>query len=121
MPTTVLIVDDEYGLADIMVDLLQEVGYDVELAINGKLGLDSLHARKADLVIADLMMPVMDGPEMVRRMRATAELANIPVILMTALPEGIPDDPSLRFDAILVKPFSMAELHDAIARVLTRS
>lgn len=121
MATSILIVDDEYGLADIMVDLLGEAGHDVALAINGKLGLDSLKSRRADLVIVDLMMPVMDGPDMVRAMRAHPELKHIPVILMTALPEGIPKDPELTFDAILVKPFSMVELNDAIARVLTRS
>jgi CheY-like chemotaxis protein len=74
-----------------------------------------------DLVIVDLMMPVMDGPEMVRKMRQSDELSTIPVILMTALPEAIPTDPTLHFVAILVKRFSLAELHDAIARVLTRS
>ena len=119
MAITVLIVDDEFGLADIMVDLLGEAGYDVVLAINGSLGLTSLATRRADVVIVDLMMPVMDGPEMVRQMRADPELAHVPVILMTALPEAIPHD-DLGFGAVLIKPFSFAELTDAIARVLHR-
>jgi len=103
-----------------MVDLLSEAGYDVALAINGSLGLASLSVRRADVVIVDLMMPVMDGPEMVRRMRADPDLSPIPVILMTALPEAIPDE-ELGFAAVLVKPFSFVELTDTLARVLDRS
>ena len=118
MPTNVLIVDDEFGLADIIADLLRELGYDVEIAINGQLGLASLHTRPADIVIADLMMPIMDGPDMIRRMRADPALAATPIVLMTALPEGIPTDDSARVDAVLVKPFSIVELLDVMKRLL---
>lgn len=118
MPQSVLIVDDEFGLADLTADLLRELGYDVMLAINGKLGLDSLAARRADIVLTDLMMPVMDGPEMIRRMRADPALAAIPVILMTALPEAIPAGEPVQYDAVLVKPFSVAEVVSTIQRLL---
>jgi CheY-like chemotaxis protein len=118
MPQSVLIVDDEFGLADITADLLTDAGYDVELAINGKLGLASLHARRTDLVITDLMMPVMDGPEMIRRMRADPTLAAIPTILMTALPEAVPAGDGAKHDAVLVKPFSLTELLETIHRLL---
>jgi len=118
MTQSVLIVDDEFGLADITAELLREIGYDVALAINGKLGLESLAADPADIVLTDLMMPVMDGPEMMRRMRADPSLAAIPIILMTALPEAIPvGEPGL-FDAVLVKPFSLSEVVAAIQRLL---
>jgi CheY-like chemotaxis protein len=118
MTQSVLIVDDEFGLADITADLLTEAGYEVALAINGKLGLASLATRRADLVITDLMMPVMDGPEMIRRMRADPALAAIPTILMTALPEAIPTGAAAVHDAVLVKPFSMAELLHTLHRLL---
>jgi CheY-like chemotaxis protein len=114
----VLIVDDEFGLADIIADLLRELGYDVEIAINGQLGLASLRTRPANIVLVDLMMPVMDGPEMIRRLRSDPALAKIPIILMTALPEGIPDDDAARTDAVLVKPFGFAELLDVMTRLL---
>jgi CheY-like chemotaxis protein len=117
MTQSVLIVDDEFGLADITADLLTEAGYDVALAINGKLGLASLATRRADLVLTDLMMPVMDGPELIRRMRADPKLAAIPIILMTALPEAVPAQGTLP-DAVLVKPFSMTELLATIHRLL---
>jgi CheY-like chemotaxis protein len=117
MTQSVLIVDDEFGLADITADLLRELGYDVSLAINGKIGLESLAADPADIVLTDLMMPVMDGPEMMRRMRADPALAAIPIILMTALPEAIPPGEP-HYDAILVKPFSLAEVVATIRRLL---
>jgi CheY-like chemotaxis protein len=118
MTQSVLIVDDEFGLADITADLLSEAGYDVALAINGQLGLDSLAVRRADIVLTDLMMPVMDGPEMIRRMRADPRLAAIPAILMTALPEAIPKGQAAMHDAVLVKPFSRGELLDTVHRLL---
>ncbi|MBA2544657.1 MAG: response regulator [Deltaproteobacteria bacterium] len=118
MQTSVLIVDDEFGLADVTADLLKDAGYDVVLAINGKIGLASLAARHADIVIVDIMMPVMDGPEMIRRMRADPALASIPTILMTALPEAIPTGSAALQDAVLVKPFSLAELLRVMARLL---
>jgi CheY-like chemotaxis protein len=118
MAQSVLIVDDEFGLADITADLLTEAGYDVALAINGKLGLASLAMRRADIVVTDLMMPVMDGPEMIRRMRADPALARIPAVLMTALPEAVPVGDGAQHDGVLVKPFSIAELLEVIHRLL---
>ena len=118
MKQTVLIVDDEFGLADITADLLTEAGYDVALAINGKLGLASLATRRADIVLTDLMMPVMDGPEMIRRMRSDPALAAIPAILMTALPEVVPAGEGALHDALLVKPFTITELLAVIHRLL---
>ena len=117
MTQSVLIVDDEFGLADITADLLTEAGYEVALAINGKLGLASLTTRRTDIVLTDLMMPVMDGPEMIRRMRADPALAAIPAILMTALPEVVPAEGAMH-DALLVKPFTITELLAVIHRLL---
>jgi len=118
MTHSVLIVDDEFGLADITADLLTEAGYEVALAINGKLGLASLAVHPADIVLTDLMMPVMDGPEMIRRMRADPRFAKIPAILMTALPEAIPAGDAALHNAVLIKPFSMAELLDTLTRLV---
>ena len=69
MPS-ILIVEDEYGLAELLRDMLTELGYDVSLAINGRLALEILRDREVHLVLTDAMMPVMDGPELARAMRA---------------------------------------------------
>ena len=67
---SILIVEDDNGLAELLRDMLTELGYDVSLAINGRLALDVLREREIHLVLTDAMMPVMDGPELARAMRA---------------------------------------------------
>jgi CheY-like chemotaxis protein len=121
MKPFVLIVDDEFGLAEMSAELLVEDGFEVAIAINGKLGLDMMEARAVNLVLTDLMMPVMDGPEMIRRMRADPRFANIPVILMTALPEAIPEAGESPHDVLLVKPFSVRELIETARRLTHRT
>lgn len=106
----VLIVDDEFGLADVVSHLLTDLGYVVAIAINGKVALDTMAANLPDLVITDAMMPVMDGPEMIKRMRGDPRFAAIPTILMTALPEAVPQGDAAQYDAVLLKPFSISEL-----------
>src|SRR5690349_6098356 len=92
MKGSILIVDDEFALAEIIVELLIEQGYRTRMAINGRLGLDSRLLEPADLVIVDVMMPLMGGPDMVRAMRARAELAQVPVIMTTSLEASLPAD-----------------------------
>lgn len=114
----VLIVDDEFGLADVTSTLLVELGYDVAIAINGKIALDMLASRVADLVLTDAMMPIMDGPELIRRMRADPRFAAIPAILMTALPEAVPQGDAALHDAVLLKPYALGELLEAMGRLM---
>ncbi len=120
MKVYVLIVDDEFGLADITADLLSDRGYETAIEINGKLGLARLEKRPADIVVSDLMMPIMDGPEMIRRMRAEPTLAGIPTILMTALPEAVPTGELGQHDALIVKPYKIAELVALIEKLTKR-
>lgn len=118
MTKSILIVDDEFGLADIVSEMLAELGYDVSIAINGRLGLDKLAANKIDLVILDVMMPVMNGPDMLRAMRQDARLRGIPVVMMTAAPEAIPRDHPPLFQATLKKPFSPTQLFTTLQKLL---
>jgi len=113
----ILIVDDEYGLADIVAEILGESGYEVSLAINGKLGLLQMAMQKPDLVLLDLMMPVLDGQGMLLSMRANPEYREIPVIMMTALLEALPQGEPL-YQAALRKPFSQELLLETISRLL---
>jgi CheY-like chemotaxis protein len=99
-----LIVDDEFGLAEMMRDMLREYGYDVILAINGRLALDALQERSVDLIITDLMMPVMDGLELAGALRSNEALRGLPIILMTSLPSAPAG--TERYDAVLRKPFT---------------
>ena len=106
MPThlSILIVDDEFGLAEMLREMLGDYGHDVTLAINGRLALDILAERKVDLVITDIMMPVMDGSELATAMRNSEAHCDIPIVMMTSLPSGWPQQREL-FDGVLRKPF----------------
>jgi CheY-like chemotaxis protein len=117
MQPSILIVDDEFGLAEMLRDMLREHGYEVTLAINGRLALDVLTERRIDLVITDMMMPVMDGSELATVMRHTETLQGIPIMLMTSLPSALPRQREL-FDAVLRKPFTPTLLMQAIQRCL---
>jgi CheY-like chemotaxis protein len=104
-PHSVLIVDDEFGLAEMLREMLRDYGYDVTLAINGRLALDILGERSIDLVITDMMMPVMDGAELAAAMRSTDPHRQTPIIMMTSLPSAVPAQQAL-FQAVLRKPFT---------------
>jgi CheY-like chemotaxis protein len=114
---SILIVDDEFGLAEMLRDMLRELEYDVALAINGQLALEVLRERSIDLVITDLMMPVMDGSELAAAMRNSEAHRHIPIVLMTSLPTAVPQQNHL-FDAMLRKPFTperlMTTLHGCL-------
>jgi CheY-like chemotaxis protein/KaiC/GvpD/RAD55 family RecA-like ATPase len=110
----VVIVDDEFGLAELIAEVLAERGYVTAIAINGELGLSLLRERRPALVLLDLMMPVVDGSEMLRAMRADPALATIPVVLMTALPEAVPAPDAGAFEAVLQKPFTPDRLFEVV-------
>ncbi len=80
----ILVVDDKRENRSVVVDLLQPLGFEMIEAGNGQEGLEKLLNFHMDLVIADLVMPIMDGFEMTRRIRALPELKNIPVIATSA-------------------------------------
>lgn len=115
----ILIVDDEHMLADVVADILRDRGaHETVVAINGRLGLARLAERAFDLVILDLMMPVMDGHAMLAAMRASKRNASTPVIIMTAAPHAIgPQTP--RHQGLLRKPFPADALIAAVDRALS--
>ncbi|MBX3161783.1 MAG: response regulator [Deltaproteobacteria bacterium] len=118
MSRSILIVDDEYGLADMLSMLLETRGFECTVAIDGALGLAQLEKKRFSLVLTDVMMPRMDGLEMVRRMRALDHLADVPVIVMTAVPSGVSPHERALVQGVLAKPFGQAELARAIELVL---
>ena len=115
---SILIVDDEFGLADVISDVLSENGYDTSIAINGELGLAAVREKKPDLVLLDVMMPILSGTEMLQQMKSDPAQSDIPVILMTALPEAVPKDPTCGFEAVLHKPFTPDKLFEVLRQVL---
>lgn len=116
MPTrpSILIVDDEFGLAEMLREMLRESGYEVTLAINGRLALEILAEQQVDVVLTDMMMPVLDGAELAAAMRRDDRHRATPIILMTSLPTARPKSEGL-FDAVLRKPFTPELLLETMA------
>jgi CheY-like chemotaxis protein len=116
----ILIVDDEFGLAEMLRDMLAELEYDVALAINGRLALEVLGERRIDLVLTDMMMPLMDGAELAAAMRTSEAHRRIPIVMMTSLPTVTPQQGGL-FDAVLRKPFTPELLLNTLHRCLAEA
>ncbi|MBB2896011.1 response regulator transcription factor [Pseudomonas sp. AS2.8] len=86
-PSVVLIVDDTPDNLALLSDALDASGYMVLVALDGASALERMQRRRPDVVLLDAMMPGLDGFETCRRIKAQAELADIPVLFMTALTE----------------------------------
>lgn len=82
-PKKVIIVEDDKELRDFYSELLTSEGFTTLTAENGQIGLQTIMAQKPDLVLLDLMMPVMDGKMMLHKMRGIPEFAKTPVIVLT--------------------------------------
>ena len=119
--TTILIIDDEPGVRDLLQDALGNAGYQVECATNGADGLDQLRRRSADLCIVDINMPTMNGFEFMEKLRAHD--AKTPVLMLTARDSGDDVERGLRVgaDDYVRKPFSLEELLLRVAAILRRS
>jgi CheY-like chemotaxis protein len=114
---TILVVEDEQSIAEILKAVLQDEGYRVIIASNGKAGLECLDNVMPDLVLCDVMMPVVDGRDMVRTMSANPAFEAIPVIMMSAanMPSRLQD---CRYAAFVRKPFDLETLLSTIEYVL---
>jgi CheY-like chemotaxis protein len=117
---TVLVVDDEFGTLDVLIAALQDEGYRVFTAANGRRGLEQLEEQRPDIVVSDFMMPLMDGASMVRAMRANPEYRDIPVVMMSAVSEAALRKHLDGYEAFLRKPFSTRTLMETIATLLER-
>jgi len=114
---TILVVDDEQPIREMLQTFLQEEGYRVDVATNGREGLDRMAERLPDLVLCDVMMPVCDGREMVARMRGDSRLRAVPVIIMSAAWPLAGVDPR-DFPAVVIKPFDIFALLGIVERAL---
>jgi len=115
-----LLVEDDSGIRESVLECLVTEGYSVDAVSNGSEALDWLAREpRPDLVVLDLVMPVMNGAELLARIRADARLADLPVVLMTAaMPSAaLPIPPA---DAVLSKPFDLDALLEAVARYAPR-
>lgn len=120
MPKTVLIIDDEPDLVEISTTYLEEAGYRVISAGNGIEGLELARKEKPDLILLDIVMPGMDGLEMLETLRGTPGLALTRVLMLTAKgkTENIFESERLRAVDFLIKPYSYEDLVTAVKRAI---
>jgi putative two-component system response regulator len=117
---TILVADDEPNIREIIKMMLSEEGYHLIFAENGAEAVDMAHKLVPDLVLLDVMMPKMDGYEVCRRLRAEPALAQVPIIMITALGDtasrirGITSGA----DDFISKPFDSAELTAKIKNII---
>ncbi len=116
----VLLVEDEQSLAMIMKDTMEPTGMSVTLAADGEEGLRAFFADKPDVLVTDVMMPRMDGFEMVRRIREQDKLT--PVLFLTARSSvnDVVDGFKMGGDDYLKKPFSLQEFMARVSRLAER-
>jgi CheY-like chemotaxis protein len=118
---TVLVVDDELAITESLCDLLADAGHEAVAAGNGQEGLEAFEKKKPDLVVSDVMMPKLDGRQMVRKIRARPGGRDIPIILMSAA-RGLAADDGIGHDVFLEKPFDLDEFLEHVTRLTaTRS
>jgi DNA-binding response OmpR family regulator len=117
---TILVVDDEPSISEVVGIYLRRAGYQVVTARNGQQALEMLDKQPPDLVVLDLMLPEVDGWEITRRLRAEGDT---PIIMLTARREEADRIAGLEMgaDDYVVKPFSPQELVSRIKAVLRRS
>jgi two-component system alkaline phosphatase synthesis response regulator PhoP len=120
---TILAVDDEEHILELLAYNLERDGYRVLKAESGELALEILAFEKVDIVLLDWMLPGMDGIEVLRKIRSDRNYHNIPVIFLTAKGDEISKVVGLEVgsDDYLVKPFGIHELLARIKAVLRRT
>ena len=117
---TIMVVDDNPDIITIVKTILEGKGYSVFSASSGAELLNMLKVQNPDLIILDIMMPEMDGLEVLSRLKAMSETATIPVILLTAKVqyEDVLGGYKLGADYYITKPFTSTQLVNGINLLL---
>ena len=123
MATKVLIADDEEDIKEIMQMFLESQGYEVETAFDGLSALDQVRTWNPDVILLDIMMPVMDGIQVCEKIKGDPSTKHIPVIMVSAASKRDMEGPAFEAgaDEYVVKPFDPAELGKVVERCLAKS
>ncbi len=113
-----LVVDDEFGVAEVLDAILTDEGYRVITATNGRQALARIAEQRPDLVLLDYMMPVLDGAAVLRALATDPAADSLPVVVMSALPEEAISTLTKRYAVFLRKPFRIKTVLAAISCAL---
>ena len=117
---TILVVDDESSIVEVLATFLEDEGYNVVTARNGEEGLARLATSHPEIVLCDVMMPVLDGREMCRRMQANPLYSSIPIVLMSAV-NVMAKLVDCNYAMLLAKPFDLEDVINTIAALSKNS
>ena len=121
-PIRVLYIEDEKTLQDVISQMLELLGYEVACASNGKLGVEMAKDWKPDLILTDLRMPVMDGPEAIRTLRHDTDTTNIPLFVLSAYTDSKTRETCRQAgaDDFFTKPPDIEKIDAAIKKTVGR-
>jgi two-component system alkaline phosphatase synthesis response regulator PhoP len=116
----VLVVDDEDDVVQFIQNVLTTEGFDVVTAYDGLGAIDVAFAEKPDVILLDIMMPVMDGYEVCAKLRASEETNRIPILCLSSAytTSAVRQSREMGAQGYIVKPFAPADLVSEIRRVL---
>jgi len=120
MKKKILIVDDDLDMIDFLQSQVKALGYDSIMAGDGKQAVDIATAQLPDLILMDIMLPVMDGLDATRQIRENPETSSIPILAVTAMASLKDKEKCLQSgcDDYLSKPFTLAQLCFRIERLM---
>lgn len=123
MPLKILVCDDERHIVRLIQVNLERQGYQVITAFDGKEGLEKVRSEKPDLCVLDVMMPYMDGFEVLKNIRKDPDTENLPVIMLTAKAQDKDVFEGYHYgaDMYLTKPFNPMELVTFVKRIAAGS
>lgn len=116
MGKRVLVAEDEPNIVETLSFLLERAGFSVDVEANGRKALDRVLEEPPHVLVLDVMLPDMDGYEILRRLRADRRSSDIPVLMLTAKGQREDRDTALEYGAnmFVTKPFANAEIIDAV-------
>jgi CheY-like chemotaxis protein len=117
----VLVVDDDPDILEALSEILEAEGFEIRRARNGKEALEKLEPDPPQLILLDLMMPVMDGWEFAQRMRQRPSVATIPLIVLSADRNVGSKATDIGAVGHLAKPFELNDLLDMVRRSLSQA
>lgn len=119
MAKTVLLAEDEPNIVESITFLLERAGFEVIVATDGRQALDMALARSPNVMVLDLMLPEIDGYEVLRRLRADPQGEKLPVLMLTAKGQRIDRETALECGAsqFMTKPFGNAEITEAVVKL----
>jgi DNA-binding response OmpR family regulator len=120
MKKQILIVDDEDDILNLVRLILEDEGFECDVARDGKEGLEMIRSKRFDLILLDIMMPFRTGWEVLRELRASELTKNLPVAMLTAraVPQDYQGSDLPFFSDYITKPFEPEDLIRRVKRLL---